>query len=63
MENQDNKMKYKITKIFRRLESLWYYDLIDKRGKHRRHIFKSNKGRVRAFLKKESNKEVLESDK
>ena len=55
-------MKYKITKIFRRLESVWDYDLIDKRGKHRRRLFNSNKGRVRAFLKREFNEEVLETD-
>jgi hypothetical protein len=49
--------KQSIKKIFRKLESSWEGDLIDKRKKHHRKTIVTNKGRVRQFLKREAKLE------
>ena len=46
--------KRSIKKIFRRFESSWEGDLIDKRKKHHRKTIAANKGRVRQYLKREA---------
>ena len=43
--------KQSLKKIFRKLESIWEGDLIDKRKKHHRKTIENNKGQVRQYLK------------
>ena len=46
--------KQSLKRIFRKFESSWEGDLIDKRKKHHRKTIEKNKGRVRQYLKKET---------
>lgn len=57
-------MKCGLKKIFRKFESIWEGDLIDKRKKHHRKTIENNKGRVRQYLKKEAKRNIdYENDK
>lgn len=46
--------KQSLKKIYRKFESIWEGDLIDKRKKHHRKTIINNKGRVRQYLKREA---------
>ena len=48
--------KQSLEKIYRKFESIWEGDLLDKRKKHHRKTIVANKGRVRQFLKIESKR-------
>ena len=50
--------KRSLKKIFRKFESFWEGDLIDKRKKHHRKTIENNKWRVRQFLKREIKMEI-----
>lgn len=52
--------KQSLKKIFRKFESIWEGDLVDKRKKHHRKIIEINKGRVRQYLKKETKTNINE---
>lgn len=52
--------KRSLKKIFRKFESSWEGDLIDKRKKHHRKTIEKNKGRVRQYLKNETKIDIKE---
>lgn len=54
------KEKQSLKKIFRKFESSWEGDLVDKRKKHHRKTIENNKGRVRQYLKREIKTNINE---